>query len=99
MDKKHIGSALDDFLDDENILAETEARALKAVFSWEIEKALDKNNLTKTQMARRMRTSRSAFDRLLDPKNTSVTLMSLEKAALSVGKKIHIELKDMNAIS
>lgn len=96
MDEKYIGSNFDDFLEDEGILAETEAIALKNVFAWEIKKALKEQHITKVQAAKRMKTSRAAFDRILDPNNTSVTLKSLERAAVSLGKRIHIELLDLH---
>jgi hypothetical protein len=39
-----------------------------------------------------MNTSRAAVDRLLDPKNESATLATLEKAALAVGKRLQVAL-------
>jgi hypothetical protein len=45
-------------------------------------------------MSERMGTSRTAVDRLLDPANGSVTLLTLEKAASAVGKRLRIELVD-----
>lgn len=95
MSKKHIGSSFDSFLEDESLLVETEALALKKVISWQLEQAIKKIRITKTEMAKRMHTSRIAVDRLLDPTNTSVTLKSLERAAVAVGKKIHLEFADL----
>jgi antitoxin HicB len=43
-------------------------------------------------MARRMRTSRAALDRLLDPQNGAVTLGTLQKAAAAVGRQVRLEL-------
>ena len=68
----HVGSRLDDFLEDEGLLAEAEATATKRVIAWQIEQLMDGEGLSKTEMARRMGTSRSALDRLLDPSNPSV---------------------------
>ena len=48
--------------------------------------------LTKTELAERMQTSRSQLDRLLDPENTAVTLDSLERLARAVGKRLVVEL-------
>ena len=48
-------------------------------------------------MARRMRTSRAALDRLLDPDNPSVTLLTLQKAATRPRKRLKIELVDTGA--
>ena len=68
-----IGSSFDDFLQDEGMLAEAEAVALKRVIAFQLEETMAKEHITKTEMAKRMNTSRSAIDRLLDPLNTSVT--------------------------
>lgn len=94
MSNKHIGSKFDDFLDEENILVESESLALKRVFAWELNQVMTDRKLSKLTVAKRMRTSRMAFDRILDPNNTSVTLKSLERAAIALGKRIHIELRD-----
>lgn len=89
---EHIGSSLNDFLDDEGLLAETEAVAIKRVIALRLEQAMDQQGLSKAELARRMGTSRSALDRLLDPDNPSVTLLTLEKAAKALGQRIRIEL-------
>ena len=70
---KHIGSRLDEFLEEEGLLAEAEAAATKRVIAWQIENMMAIEGLSKSEMARRMGTSRSALDRLLDPSNPSVT--------------------------
>ncbi len=91
MNKKHIGSNFDDFLEKEGLLAEVEAAAIKKVIAFQIADLMKKNNLSKTAMANRMKTSRSAVDRLLDPKNESLSLQTLERAALALGKKLQID--------
>jgi len=88
----HIGSSLDDFLREEGILEETRAVALKEVLAWQVQQAMKKKKITKTEMARRMKTSRAALDRLLDPESASVTLQTLCKAAWAVGRNLRIEL-------
>jgi antitoxin HicB len=88
----HIGSSLDDFLKEEGILEETRAAALKEVLAWQVQKAMKKNKINKVEMARRMKTSRAALDRLLDPGYASVTLRTLCKAARAVGRNLRIEL-------
>ena len=89
---KHIGSNFDDFLDEEKILAEVEAVAVKRVIAFQLSKIMREQNLTKTQLAKRMNTSRSALERLLDPENTSITLLTLERAAKALGIRVKIEL-------
>jgi antitoxin HicB len=88
---KYIGSKFDDFLDEEGLLAEAEAVATKRVISFQLRELMKKQKLSKVQLAKRMKTSRSV-ERLLDPDNVSVTLLTLERAAKALGKSIRIEL-------
>ena len=92
MEKGRIGSSFDDFLDEEGIREEVHAQALKEVLAWQIEQEMKAAILTKTAMAKRMATSRAQLDRLLDPANTSVTLHTLQKAAMVVGRRLRLEL-------
>lgn len=92
MKKARRGSNFDDFLEEEGLLAETEAAAVKRVIVYRIELEMKKAKLSKSEMAEKMRTSRSALDRLLDPSNASITLQTLERAALALGKHLKIEL-------
>ena len=88
---KNIGSSFDDFLEEEGTLAETEAVAIKRVIAYQLSQVMETQQLSKTAMARKMNTSRSALDRLLDPENTSLTLQTLERAAQAIGKRLRIE--------
>ena len=88
---KHIGSSFDDFLEEEGILAETEAIAIKRVIAYQVSQLMKSKNLSKVAMAQQMNTSRSALDRLLDPQSTSITLQTLERAAHAIGKRLRIE--------
>ncbi len=90
--KNHRGSDLRDFLKEQGILGEVEGRALKQSLSLQLDHLLKEKELTKTQMAARMKTSRAAVDRLLDASNSSVTLKTLGKAARALGRKVKIEL-------
>jgi len=89
---QHLGSSLDDLLEETGDLAEVNAVAIKRVIAWEITQKMENEHLSKTKMARLMDTSRSALDRLLDPVNTSVTLHTLDNAARAIGKTLRIEL-------
>jgi antitoxin HicB len=88
----HIGSSFDDFLDEENLLVEANEIAIKRVIAWQLQQKIESKQMTKTDVARAMGTSRAAVDRLLDPNNTSVTFNTLSKAARILGKKIEIDL-------
>ena len=83
----------DEFLEREGLLAEAEAGALKEIIADQIAIAMRQRKITKSAMASRMRTSRRQVDRLLDPRNPSVTLLTLRRAASAVGKRLHIELR------
>jgi len=91
MNKKHMGSNLDDFLREEQLLNSVETAAVKRVIAFQIEREMKRRKLTKTAMAGRMKTSRAGLERLLDPDNGSVTLLTLERAASVLGKKLRIE--------
>jgi len=89
---KHIGSSFDDFLQDEGLLAEAEAIAVKRVLAHQIEKEMAERNISKSALASMMQTSRSSLDRLLDPENPSVTLLTLESVALALGRKLRVQI-------
>jgi hypothetical protein len=82
----------DDWLKKEGIYEEVTAAAIKHVIAWQIEQAMKEQQLSKTEMARRMHTSRAALDRLLDPQNDAVTLNTLYKAATAIGRQVRLEL-------
>jgi len=89
---KYLGSDFDDFLEEEGIKEETEATAIKRVIAYQIQEAMKKEHITKSVMAKKMQTSRSALERLFDPANESVTLLTLNKAANVLGKRLKVEL-------
>jgi len=89
---KHIGSSLEDFFKEEGVLEETRAVALKETLAWQVQQAMEKGKISKVEMARRINTSRAALDRFLDPRNASVTLQTLTRAAHAVGRDLRIEL-------
>ncbi|MGG1947815.1 XRE family transcriptional regulator [Trinickia sp. NRRL B-1857] len=92
MANKHIGSSFDDFLAEEAMFEEATATAMKRVIARQIEQEMKAQKLTKTAMAKRMRTSRAALNRLLDTEDTSLTLTTLASAAAALGKHIRFEL-------
>lgn len=93
MANKHVGSTFDDFLEKEDLYAEAKAVAIKRVLAHQIETWMEERHISKSEMARKMETSRSALDRLLDPENTAITLHTLARAATVVGKKLDIHLE------
>jgi antitoxin HicB len=91
MESKHIGSSFDSFLQEEGLMAEAEATALKRVLAYQIKQEMELQNISKTALAKMMKTSRSSVDRLLDPKNSSVTLLTLENVAVALGKRLKLQ--------
>jgi hypothetical protein len=92
MKKSNIGSSFDSWLREEGLYEEVTATALKRVLARQLEAAMKEKQLSKAEMARRMRTSRAALNRLLDPEYDAVTLNTLRKAALVVGRQLRLEL-------
>jgi len=93
MKKKHIGSKFDDLLQADRLLETATATATKRVIAYQIAQEMKRRRLTKVAMATRMRTSRAALDRLLDPDNPSVTIGTLEKAAVALNRRLNVELR------
>ena len=91
MSKKHMGSSIDAFLQEEGIFEEAQAQAIKEVVAWQLAEAMKEKKISKSKMALLLKTSRTQVDRLLDPKN-DITLGSLQRAAAMVGRRVNIEL-------
>jgi DNA-binding Xre family transcriptional regulator len=90
--KGRVGASFDDFLKQEGIYEEVTARAIKRVITRQLDALMQDQGLTKSSLARRMKTSRAQLDRLLDPENESVTLGTLTRAAQAVGRNLRMEL-------
>ena len=88
------GSSFESFLKKEGIHREVVAQAEKEILAWKLQAAMKERKLTVSALARRMHTSRAAVNRILDPANPSITLGTLEKAALVLGKRWRFELVD-----
>ena len=88
----HIGSSLDDLLEADGILEEVRAVAIKRTVAMQILQEMENQQISKSEMTRRMKTSASQLARLLDPDNDRVQLDTLVKAASAVGKSLNVEL-------
>ncbi len=91
-DTQHVGGDFDEYLKKEGLLEESERVAIKRVIAYQVDQFMLNQGLSKTEMARRMHTSRASLDRLLDPDNGSVTLQTLERAARALGRRLRIAL-------
>ncbi|WP_211332294.1 helix-turn-helix domain-containing protein [Eilatimonas milleporae] len=92
MNNERIGSSFEDFLREGGTYEATTEQAVKRVLAWQLAQAMKQKGITKVEMAKRLATSRSQLDRLLDPENASVTLATLAQAAKAVGRSIKVEL-------
>jgi antitoxin HicB len=95
MKNKHIGSSFDDFLKEEGIYEEATSHAIKRVIAWQLAEAMKAKKISKSEMARRMKTSRTQVERFLDPENDRVQLDTIQKAAAIVGKRLIITFEDL----
>jgi len=87
-----VGSSFDDFLKEDGIYEGVTARAIKRVLVRQLDDLMKREEISKTELAARMKTSRAQLDRLLDPANESVTLGTLARAARAVGRHLRVEL-------
>ncbi len=88
----HIGESFESFLRDEGIHDEVVTTAIKRTLALQIEHEMAAQNISKSEMARRMKTSATQLGRLLDPENDRIQLDTLVKAASAVGKNLAISL-------
>ena len=88
----HRGSFFDDFLREEGLYESASATAGMRVVLWQIKQEMEARGITKTEMAKRMHTSRSHLDRMLNESGENVSLDMLSRAAKAVGREIHVEL-------
>jgi antitoxin HicB len=88
----HFGSSLEDFLEAEGLLAEATEHAIKAVVAWQLKTSMEQQHLTKAALAKKLHTSRSQIERVLDPHNDNVSVSTLRKAAAAVGQKLELKL-------
>ena len=90
--KTNVGGSLDDFLKEEGIYKECVNQAVKAIIAEQMLSVMEEKKITRTELAKKMKTSRASVQRLLDPESDAVTLESLKRAANLMGKKIRLEL-------
>lgn len=92
MTNQHIGSSFEDLLHEEGLYEGVTAHAIKRVLAWQIEETMRRDGISKSEMAKRMNTSRAQLDRLLDPENDRVQLDTMQRAASALGRTLRLEL-------
>ena len=93
IEKGKAGGLFEDFLKEQGTREETTEYAVKRVLAFQIAQVMKEQNITKAEMARRLETSRSQLDSLLDPDNDRVTLGVLSRAARVLGRSLNFELQ------
>jgi antitoxin HicB len=93
MKRAHLGSNFEEFLAEDGILEECRASAIKFKIAHELARVMTKRHITKAEIAKRLKTSRTGVDRLLDPENTSITLNTMAKVAKLLGKRIEFSFR------
>lgn len=88
----NAGTSLEDFLKADGNYEAATAVAVKRVIAWQLQEAMAQRGMTKTSMAKQMETTRAQLDRVLNPEDENVTLVTLQRAAAAVGRKIKLEL-------
>ena len=91
-DNNHRGAALDSFLEVQGVLGEFQARAIKEVIAWQLAEAMRDRKISKSALAVLMKTSRTQINRVLDPNDGNVTIETLQRAAVLVGRRVQLEL-------
>lgn len=87
----HWGTTLDRFLVEEGIREAAKAEALTRVVAWQLKQEMERQGITKAELAERMHTSRAQLDRILKAKS-NVTVESLQRAAALVGRELRLGL-------
>jgi antitoxin HicB len=93
IEKGRLGQSFSDFLKEQGTYDETVATSIKRVVAWQLRQVMIEQKITKVEMAKRLDTSRSQLDRLLDPENDKISLSMLSRAASAVGRKLTLELQ------
>jgi antitoxin HicB len=92
INKDHVGTSFDDFLTENKMLDEVATLSNKHIIAMQIKAAMEEKHISKTEMAKRMHTSRSAVDRLLNPNNLNITIDTIDRACNALGMKLNIYL-------
>lgn len=87
----HWGTTLDQFLGEEGIRESARAEAVTRVVAWQLAQEMERQGVTKADLAERMHTSRAQVDRILKAKG-NVTVETLQRAAALVGRELRLEL-------
>jgi len=87
---KDTGSTLESLFEELGELHEVRILAEKKAFVRIAERQMRKHRISRSEFARRMRSSRTQVDRLLDRDNVGLTFATLERAVHALGMDFEI---------
>jgi len=91
---KHIGSSVESLFEELGELGEVRMRASKKILAEQFRRSMERNNVSQKSLAKRMATSRTVINRLLDPEDTGVTLATMVKASDALGMRLEVRVRD-----
>ncbi len=94
MPNPRTGDTLNSLLEESGIADEVREMTEKRVFALQLLDAMKAAKVTKSELARRMETSRAVIDRMLDFRNPSLTLQTMTKAAAALNRRITISMHE-----
>lgn len=95
VDRSCVGSSLNDFLIEDGIYDSVHASAIKSVISHKFLYEMKTQKISKTELAERIKTSRSQLDRILDPKITTISLILLVRTARCLGLEFSLTMSNL----
>ena len=95
---KHVGSDFDDFLEADDILEDCSTAAIKRAITWQIKERMGQAKMTRSDLAKRMNTSRAAVARLLDERDEGMTIDTLSRAARALGSSVDVQFVTANPL-
>lgn len=87
-----FGHNFDDFMVEQGLYDEAKELAAKKLVVLALKQEMEAQNLSKSNMAKKMHTSRAAIDHILDP-GCNTSIRTLERFASVLGKRIHISVQ------
>ena len=81
-----------EYLREEGVYGDVEASAMKQVIASALAQRMERLDLTVSELAKSLGTSRAAVNRILDPLNTALTLTTLARASAALGCRVRIEV-------
>jgi len=89
----HEGSTLQSFFEELGEWEDVEALAQKQIIAETLRREMVRQHVTKSELAKRMGTSRSQLDAILNGDDPGLTLVSLSRASFALGLRPEIRFR------